>query len=314
MKILTVRPDIAVVSTLRARLPEFLQALGVELRKNGNRLVGRCPVHEDRTPSFAVFGTHHETCGCFPCEFSGDIFDVSKWLGRSASFPEAVADVAATLGVYLPESAAGTATSPSNAPPSPTKQLARSFVLSDAEMQTIQTARLAFCDSFHAGEPIVDDIAASLGLDLETLRLASSGSCGLGLANGWLCYVYPQGLKWRNPDPNGKPRFRWIVGKALAPWRMERVKPDTRTVYITEGESDCLALIAAGLEVDGTAACVASQGTSFPRDWAPLFRGKQVVLCFDTDQPGRDATATVAAILKGHAFEILTWKGITSHE
>ena len=94
---------------------------------------------------------------------------------------------------------------------------------------------------------------------------------------------------------------------------MEWVKAETQTVYVTEGESDCLALVAAGLEADGTAVCVASPGTSFPRDWAPLFRGKRVVLCFDTDQPGRTATATVAAILKGYASEILTWKGAASH-
>lgn len=79
-------------------------------------------------------------------------------------------------------------------------------------------------------------------------------------------------------------------------------------MHVTEGESDCLALIAAGMEEDGTAACVASPGTSFPGEWAPLFRGKRVVLCFDTEHAGQLATATVAASLKGHASEILTWK------
>ena len=93
--------DESTLSDLRARLPDYLEAVGVELRKNGTRLVGRCPVHEDRSPSFAVFGTHHETCGCYPCGFTGDIFAASKWLGRSSTFPEAVQDVAALLGVLL---------------------------------------------------------------------------------------------------------------------------------------------------------------------------------------------------------------------
>ncbi len=308
------RFHLAALEAMRYRLPDYLAARGVELRRNGTRLVGRCPVHDDRAPSFAVFGTDYETCGCFPCGFTGDVFEVSKWLGRSSTFPEAVADVAATLGVYLPQSTAGTATRPATVPPRPAKQPEPSFVLSAAERETIHAARLAFSDAFWAEEPIVDDIGASLGLDRETLRLASWGSSGLGLANGWLCYAYPHGLKWRNPDPTGKFRFRWIVGKALAPWRMEWVTPETETVYVTEGESDTLALIAAGLEADGTAACVASPGTSFLREWAQLFRGKRVILCFDTDQPGRTATASVAAILKGHAFEILTWKGTASHE
>jgi len=302
------------IASLRMRLPEYLGAVGVELRRQGGRLVGCCPKHEDRVPSFAVFGARHETAGCFPCAFSGDVFEVSKWLGRSSNFPDATRDVASVLGVYLPESTTAAATRPAMAPPRPAKQPEPPFILCDAERETVHAARLAFSDAFHGGDSVVDEIAASLGLDRETLRLASWGSSGLGLADGWLCYAYPQGLKWRNPHPERKPRFRWIVGRALAPWRMEWVKPDTRVVYLTEGESDTLALIAAGLEDDGTSVCVASPGTSFPREWARLFRGKRVVLCFDTDQPGRAATATVAAILKGHASEILTWKGNSGHE
>jgi hypothetical protein len=247
------------------------------------------------------------------------VFAVSQWLGRSSTFPEAVQDVAAALGVHLPQSTAGTATKPATAPPRPPKQPEPLFVLSAGDMAKVHAARLAFSSAFHDDETIINDIAASLGLSRETLRHAAWGSSGLGLAcpvgsdTPWLCYAYPQGLKWRNPHPKSTPRFRWIVGKAAAPWRMEWVKLDTRTVYVTEGESDCMALIAAGLEADGTAVCVASPGTAFPRGWAPLFRGKRVVLCFDTDGPGRAATATVAAILKGHAAEILTWKGPTAN-
>jgi hypothetical protein len=307
------------LEAMRRRLPEYLAARGVELRKNGTRLVGKCPVHEDTSPSFAVFGTHSENCGCFPCGFTGDVFAVSQWFGRASTFPEAVQDVAAALGVHLPQSSAGTATRPAPAPPRPAKQPEPPLVLSAGDRSKLHTARLAFSDAFHSGNEIIDRIAASLGLDRETLRLAAWGSSGLGLAcpvgssSPWLCYAYPNGLKWRNPHPQTTPRFRWIVGKATAPWRWEWVKPETRTVYVTEGESDCMALIEAGLEDDGTAACVASPGTSFPRDWGKLFTGKRVIICFDHDEPGRAATAAVAAILKGHAAEILTWKGTVRH-
>lgn len=310
-------PDL--LESLKHRLPDYLAARGVELRKNGTRLVGRCPAHEDTSPSFAVYDTRHERCGCYPCGFDGDVFAVSQWLGRASTFPEAVADVAASLGVYLPDSTAGTATRPATAPQRPAKEPEPPFVLSDGDRSKLHAARLAFSDAFWSGGPIVDRIAESLGLDRETLRLASWGSSGLGLADpvggrdSWLCYSYPQGLKWRNPHPASTPRFRWIVGKALAPWRMEWVKPETQTVYLTEGESDCMALIQAGLETDGTAACVASPGTSFPRAWAPLFAGKRVVICFDRDKPGQAAAATVAEILKGYALEILTWKGTAAN-
>lgn len=306
------------IESLRLRLPNYLAARGVELRRNGTRLVGKCPVHDDRSPSFAVFGTNQEACGCYPCNFTGDVFAVSQWLGRASNFPEAVQDVAATLGVYLPQSPAGTATRPATAPTRPARQHAPAFILSDADAKKIHAAKLSFSDAFHADEPIIDEIAASLGLDLETLRLSSWGTSGLGLAAGnygrlWLCYSYPQGLKWRNPDAGAQPRFKWICGKALAPWRMEWVRPETSTVYLTEGESDCMALIAAGVEADGTAVCVASPGTSFAIEWGKLFKGKRVIICFDRDEPGRKATAAVAAILKGHASQIFTWKGTARH-
>ena len=193
------------------------------------------------------------------------------------------------------------------------------FALSEADRKKIHLARLAFSNAFWSGDPIISEISDSLGIGRETLRLAAWGTSGLGIAspegNGspWLCYAFPAGLKWRNPDPLGKPRFVWLVGKTLAPWRSEWIKRETRSVYVTEGESDTLAMIAAGIEADGTAVCVASPGTSFPREWARLFTGKRVVLCFDTDQPGRVATATVAETLKDHASEILTWKGNTRH-
>jgi hypothetical protein len=301
------------LDSLKPRLADYLAALGVELRKNGNRLVGRCPNHDDRSPSFAVFGTRHETCGCYPCGFTGDVFAVSRWMGRASTFPEAVRDVAAALGVYLPQTTAGTATRPTTAPPRPAKEPEPPFILSRADKAVVDAARLRFSDAFHSGDPIIDRIAESLGLDRETLRIAAWGESGLGLAcpagssEPWLCYAYPNGLKWRNPHPKSTPRFRWLVGKATAPWRMEWAS-DKPTVYLTEGESDCMAMLAAGIEADGTAACVASPGTSFPRERASLFRGKRVVLCFDGDNAGRAATATVAAILKGHAREILTWR------
>lgn len=300
------------IHSLRPLLADYLATQGVELRKQGNRLVGRCPAHEDRSPSFAVFGSRQENCGCFPCDFTGDVFAVSEWLGRSATFPEAVRDVANALGIALPNSPAGTATRPATTPPRPAKPPEPPFTLSIAERETVQAARLAFSDAFWGEEKIVDDIAASLGLDRETLRVAAWGSSGLGLAcprkssKPWVCYAYPEGLKWRNPNPKRKPRFQWIVGKATTPWRWEWAS-NKETVYVTEGESDCLALIAAGMEAE-SAACVATPGTSFQREWASLFTGKRVVLCFDSDIAGRAATASVAAILKGHAREILTWR------
>lgn len=313
------RYDPEILAALRQRLPDYMAAIGVELRRNGSRLVGHCPMHDDRNPSFAVFGQRNETAGCYPCGFAGDVFVVAEWMGRAGAFPEAVRHVADTLGVHIPDdgrSPPRVATRTGMPIPRPESKPEPPCELTEAERETIHQARLAFSDALHAGEPIIAKIAASLGLKLETLQWAARGESGLGIAcsvgssKPWLCYCYPAGLKWRNPHPKSTPRFRWIVGNARAPWRWEwAAKPEVETVFLTEGESDALALIEAGLESDGTVACVASPGTSFPRHWAPMFAGKRVVLCFDLDEPGMQAAATVAATLKGHAAKILRWKG-----
>ncbi len=293
-----------VLAYLRSRLPDYLAGIGVELKPAGNRLVGACPMHEDRSPSFAVFGEQKELCGCYPCAFTGNVFQFAIVSGRASGFPEAVRHVAAVLGVPLRDADNGSAPAIAHKPRP--KAVEPPFKLSAADRQKVIAARVAFSDAADAGE--LEPFTAELGIPLEAMRWCARGTSGLGIRGGNLCYIYPEGLKVR-PPAGSKSRFRWDCGKATAPWRAEWIKPETETVYLTEGESDCMALVAAGLEEGGTAACVASPGTSFESKWAPLFRGKRVVLIFDTDQPGRAATATVAAMLKGNAAEVLTWKG-----
>jgi hypothetical protein len=301
------RYDETVIADLRLRLRDYLEAIGVELDPCGKRLVGLCPGHNDRNPSFAVFGEDHDRCGCFVCSHSGNVFDTSMWLGRSTTFPEAVQDVATALGVFLPDALPGRATRLPK-PPKPSKQKMPSFFPA-AEPIIIQNARDAFCEAFYSGDKIIDRIVESLGIDRETLGKVAFGMSGLGLASSfhqppWLCYTYPEGLKWRNPDATGNCRFYWPAGSATMPWRAELIRPETTTVYLTEGESDCLALIAAGLEDDGTTVCVASPGTSFQQDWASLFTGKRVILNFDSDDAGQTALHKVAVCLRPYAASL----------
>lgn len=289
------------LAALKAGLPEYYRRVtGHQLRAQGSRLVGTCPKHDDQNPSFAIFGSEHAMCGCFSCGFTGDVFDLSQLLGRSATFSDALQDVTDVLGANLAEFATAPKSSPRKTSP------LLSIVLSDQDRKKIHAARLAFTDSLHAGE--LNEMAAELGLPIEAFTWCAFGPSGFGLYDGRLCYRYPHGLKVRNPQ-GVKPRFRWECGKATAPWRAEWIKPATRTVYVTEGESDCIALVAAGLENDPTVACVASPGISFRESWATLFTGKRVVLVFDADEAGLNATDRVAGILKGHAAQIFTWKG-----
>lgn len=75
-------------------LAAIVVAEGIELRRSGQRYLGRCPFHEDKTPSFTVWKTRFK---CFGCGISGDAVDFVRQL-RGLSFPEALS----YLGISLP--------------------------------------------------------------------------------------------------------------------------------------------------------------------------------------------------------------------
>ncbi len=73
----------------------------VELKKQGRRLTGRCPFHDDTSPSFSVEPTlklYH----CFGCGVGGDVFDFVM-RREGVDFPEAVRLLAREYGIDLPQ-------------------------------------------------------------------------------------------------------------------------------------------------------------------------------------------------------------------
>ncbi len=80
-----------------------LVAQTVELRPRGGELVGLCPFHPERSPSFYV-SPDKQVFHCFGCGASGDVFTFLMRRER-LSFGEAVEALAARVGVELrPES------------------------------------------------------------------------------------------------------------------------------------------------------------------------------------------------------------------
>ena len=78
------------IEQLKRRNPitEVVRRHGVELRGQGKRLTGRCPFHEDRTPSFCVY-PETESFHCFGCGAAGDVIDFIRRT-QGLGFREAV--------------------------------------------------------------------------------------------------------------------------------------------------------------------------------------------------------------------------------
>lgn len=75
----------------------------VPLKQQGRNWIGRCPFHDDRTPSFSV-SPDKQMYYCFGCQAGGDVFSFIMQKDH-CSFPEAVATLARRVGMALPAAA-----------------------------------------------------------------------------------------------------------------------------------------------------------------------------------------------------------------
>ncbi len=91
---------------LPARIKEqadIVQVIGecVELKRAGVRFLGRCPFHNEKTPSFSVH-PGHQFFHCFGCGASGDVFEFQMKY-HNLDFPTAMKELARRYNVEIPE-------------------------------------------------------------------------------------------------------------------------------------------------------------------------------------------------------------------
>lgn len=71
----------------------------VKLKRVGSRLVGRCPFHQEKTPSFSV-NDKDKFFYCFGCGKSGDVIDFIS-LTKKLDLSEAVEELAVSIGLKI---------------------------------------------------------------------------------------------------------------------------------------------------------------------------------------------------------------------
>src|SRR6185295_15401464 len=92
------------IAAIRDRV-EIVQIISetVKLKRQGRSLVGLCPFHREKTPSFSV-NPERGFFYCFGCKEKGNVFDfVMKVEGLS--FPEAARRLAERGGIEIEETA-----------------------------------------------------------------------------------------------------------------------------------------------------------------------------------------------------------------
>ncbi|HEY2554626.1 MAG TPA: DNA primase [Candidatus Cybelea sp.] len=312
----------------RVDIASFIEQY-VQLRKRGNDLVGLCPFHSEKTPSFHV----HPDRGffkCFGCGTGGDLITFVQKL-ENASFGDAVRMLAAKAGIELE-------------PEDPRKTRARS------EREAIYEANRVAAEYFGRTLAAEAGAAARRYLEQRGIEPATVERFRLGYApdswSGLVTELERNGVDLAVAAKAGliKPgqrgyydfyRDRLMVptysttgeaiafgGRALGDGEPKYLNTSTTPVYVkghhlyainlarraaqsdgtlivVEGYLDCIALHQAGFENS-----VAALGTSFTAEQAAELRkyAEYVYLCFDGDAAGSGA-ATKAVDMASKAIE-----------
>jgi DNA primase len=300
---------------------------GIELRRQGHALVGRCPLHVDHgRPNLHVFAST-QSWFCFRCGIGGDVVKFVM-LTEDVGFRAAV------------EQLTGPTLGPLRAAP---KQFSRPAPRASGERDPDELAVLQAAVSLYhhtlLAEPRALAYFASRGLDTATIE-----RCRLGYAPGNQLTAFMRwhrlpigpalrlGLLTRGgaeflagrivvPDLSGG-RPQWLIGRRFdndlpndAPVHLglPGAKPllgldgarSSPTVIVVEGSFDWLTLSMWGYPV------VATLGTHIRSDLLEVLRGFQrQYLVLDNDDAGLEATLTLLQELGSTAIPVALPDGI----
>jgi DNA primase len=324
--------DDGAIREIKARI-DIASFIGahVQLRKRGNDLVGLCPFHNEKTPSFHV----HPDKGffkCFGCGAFGDVIKFSQ-MQENLTFPEALRTLAQRAGVELePQSPQAARARNEREAIYEANRIAAAFFERMLRSPAGAKARVycearglteATIEKFHLGyspdewEGLARELAAN---NVDPALAAKAGLLKRGERGFYDFYrdrlMVPTyattgeviafgGRAFGDHEPkylNTSTTPVYEKGKHLYALSVaRRAAARERTLIVVEGYLDCIALHQAGFEN-----AVAALGTSFTQEQAKELRkhADGIFLCFDADTAGNAAAAKAietAALVIEHA-------------
>ena len=318
---------------LRSDITEIASSY-VNLKRHGRNMVGLCPFHGEKTPSFNIY-TENGSFYCFGCGAGGDVITFTMKI-ENLDYVEAVKFLAQRAGMEMPENTYDDS-------------------LSKLRMRIYEANREA-ARFFHA--TLLSQRGQS-GLNYLRGRALSDRTIrhfGLGFADDdWnsLCNhlknkgfseyeIYSANLAFKRKNGNGiydrfvnrvmfpiidlrgnviafggrimtdeKPKYlntsdTPVFKKSENLFSLNNAKSSgTRTLILCEGYMDVIALNQAGFTN-----AVATLGTALTNEQAVLMKryADEVIICYDADGAGQKATARAIDILRnaGLPIKILT--------
>lgn len=294
----------------------------VQLTKRGGRWWGRCPFHDERTPSFCLIPPENRTYYCYGCGATGDSFTWMQQREGAGSFMEAVEQLADRFGVELRYETASPQEEARRRENERVRELleracafyaamlwkadeaaeARQYLLGRGFPEDLlRTFRVGWAPR---GGTALSGRAIQEGFSREQLAQAGLARVRGGTANDFFQgrITFPitdargrvQGFGARTLDPNERAkyvnspegdRFRkreLLFGLDLA----RQAAAKAGYAVVSEGYTDVMGLRLAGVE--GAVACM---GTALTTTQLRLLArvAPEVRLCFDADRAGEEA-------------------------
>ena len=297
----------------------------VSLKRRGRNMIGLCPFHGEKTPSFNIY-TEDEHFYCFGCGAGGDVITFIMKI-ENLDYTDAVKFLAQRAGMDIPENSYDNSMSRLRTRVlEANREAARYYyktLISPAGREGLDyfhSRMLSDRTIRHFGLGFADDDWSSLTNHLKSLGFSENELVSANLAvrrrsgNG-VFDRFTNRVMFPIIDLRGnviafggrimtdqKPKYlntsdTPVFKKSANLFSLNNAKnAGTRTLLLCEGYMDVIAVNQAGF-----ANAVATLGTALTTEQATLIKryADEVVICYDADEAGQKATARAIPILRG---------------
>lgn len=295
----------------------------VNLKRRGRNMVGLCPFHGEKTPSFNIY-TENGSFYCFGCGVGGDVITFIMKI-ENLDYIDAVKFLAQRAGLDMPENSYDNSMSELRKRIYEANREAARFFYSQLYrpkgvngLNYFRGRALSERTIRHFGLGYADADRYSLVNYLKSLGFKNNEIVQANLAyqnkNGSISDRFFDRVMFPIIDLRGnviafggrimtdaKPKYlntsdTPVFKKSANLFSLNNAKnSDTRTFILCEGYMDVIALNQAGFTNS-----VATLGTAFTQEQALLMKRycDEVIICYDSDEAGQKATARAISLLR----------------
>ena len=272
------------------------------LKKTGDKYVGLCPIHGEKTPSFTVFPDMR--FNCFGCSAAGNIFQLLEQVDGQ-DFKTAVETVKREIGGWAEAKEKVEQVFKPVAEPKTYKTL---DLVRWSKLESALESSLEAIKYLQEQRGITLATAQQLKLGFAPSIGSLAGEAGADISDkGWIAFPSIEddkivSVKYRSIIRKKPGGFARQPGMATAMFGTQEIDP-FEPVYVVEGEFDQLCMTQAGFK----SVSVPSAGAKLTPDMKDrLMQASQVILAGDTDEAGTGSQQKLWKELSERTY-VLTW-------